>query len=146
MATGDIEHNELPDELLHEPKGASTAVAGTVYVADGAGSGSFQKLPTTSLNITIPEITAATHSAVDSTVDLDGSTLSQAADGSLTDIPSLVNIPQTLTNKINENAAELLRLYNNQKQINQQVSTSLMSLENKLNTVIDALKGIGVFK
>ena len=146
MATGYIEHNELPDELLHEPKGASTAVAGTVYVADGAGSGSFQKLPTTSLNITISEITSAAHTDVDSTVDLFGATLSQPADGSLTDIPSLVNIPQTLTNKINENAAELLRLYNNQKQINQQVSTSLMNLENKLNTVIDALKGIGVFK
>lgn len=146
MAIGDIEHKELPDNLLHEPKGASTAVAGTVYVADGAGSGSFQKLPTTSLNITIPEITSAEHTIVDNTVDLDGSTLSQTADGSLTDIPSLVNIPQTLTNKINENAAELLRLYNNQKQINQQVSTSLISLESKLNTVIDALKGIGVFK
>lgn len=146
MAIGDIEHKELPDNLLHEPKGASTAVAGTVYVADGAGSGSFQKLPTTSLNITIPEITSAEHTVVDSTVDLDGSTLSQTANGSLTDIPSLVNIPQTLTNKINENAAELLRLYNNQKQINQQVSTSLISLESKLNTVIDALKGIGVFK
>ena len=146
MATGYIEHNELPDELLHEPKGASTAVAGTVYVADGAGSGSFQKLPTTSLNITIPEVTSVAHTDVDSTVDLDGSTLSQAADGSLTDIPSLVNIPQTLTNKINENAAELLRLYNNQKQINQKVSTSLMNLENKLNAVIDALKGIGIFE
>lgn len=146
MAQGDIEHSELPDNLLHEPKGASTAAAGTVYIADGAGSGSFQKLPTTSLNITIPTVTAATHSAVDSTVDLDGSTLSQVADGSLTDIPSLVNIPQTLTNKINENAAELLRLYNNQKQINQQVSASLINLENKLNTVIDALKGIGVFE
>ena len=146
MAVGDIEHKELPDNLLHEPKGASTAVAGTVYVADGAGSGSFQKLPTTSLNITIPEITSAEPIVVDSTVDLDGSTLSQTANGSLTDIPSLVNIPQTLTNKINENAAELLRLYNNQKQINQQVSTSLISLESKLNTVIDALKGIGVFK
>lgn len=146
MAQGDIEHSELPDNLLHEPKGASTAAAGTVYVADGAGSGSFQKLPTTSLNITIPTVTAATHSAVDGTVDLDGSALSQVADGSLTDIPSLVNIPQTLTNKINENAAELLRLYNNQKQINQQVSASLINLENKLNTVIDALKGIGVFE
>lgn len=146
MAIGYIEHSELPDELLHEPKGASTAVAGTIYVADGAGSGSFKKLPTTSLDITIPTVTAAVHSSVDSTVDLDGSTLSQAADGSLTDIPSLVNIPQTLTNKINENAAELLRLYNNQKQINQQVSTSLINLEDKLNTVIDALKGIGVFK
>lgn len=143
--TGTIEHKDLPDSLLHEPKGASTAAVGTVYVADGASSGSFQKLPITSLNITVPEIATAVHTDVDATVSLDGSTLSQAADGSLTDIPSLVNIPQTLTNKINENAAELLRLYNNQKQINQQVSTSLTNLEDKLNTVIDALKGIGVF-
>ena len=144
--TGTIEHKDLPDSLLHEPKGASTAAVGTVYVADGASSGSFQKLPITSLNITIPEIATAVHTDVDNTVSLDGSTLSQTANGSLTDIPSLVNIPQTLTNKINENAAELLRLYNNQKQINQQVSTSLTNLEDKLNTVIDALKGIGVFK
>lgn len=143
--TGTIEHKDLPDSLLHEPKGASTAAVGTVYVADGASSGSFQKLPITSLNITIPEIATAVHTDVDATVSLDGSTLSQSADGSLTDIPSLVNIPQTLTNKINENAAELLRLYNNQKQINQQVSTSLTNLEDKLNTVIAALKGIGVF-
>ena len=144
--TGTIEHKDLPDSLLHEPKGASTAAVGTVYVADGASSGSFQKLPIASLNITIPEIATAVHTDVDATVSLDGSTLSQTANGSLTDIPSLVNIPQTLTNKINENAAELLRLYNNQKQINQQVSTSLTNLEDKLNTVIDALKGIGVFK
>ena len=144
--TGTIEHKDLPDSLLHEPKGASTAAVGTVYVADGASSGSFQKLPITSLNITIPEIATAVHTDVDATVSLDGSTLSHTANGSLTDIPSLVNIPQTLTNKINENAAELLRLYNNQKQINQQVSTSLTNLEDKLNTVIDALKGIGVFK
>ena len=143
--TGTIEHKDLPDSLLHEPKGASTAAVGTVYVADGASSGSFQKLPITSLNITIPEIATAVHTDVDATVSLDGSTLSQTANGSLTDIPSLVNIPQTLTNKINENAAELLRLYNNQKQINQQVSTSLTNLEDKLNIVIDALKGIGVF-
>ena len=143
--TGTIEHKDLPDSLLHEPKGASTAAVGTVYVADGARSGSFQKLPITSLNITIPEIATAVHTDVDATVSLDGSTLSQTANGSLTDIPSLVNIPQTLTNKINENAAELLRLYNNQKQINQQVSTSLTNLEDKLNTIIDALKGIGVF-
>ena len=146
MAQGDIEHSELPDNLLHEPKGASTAVAGTVYVADGAGSGSFKKLPTTSLNITVPSVPVISHTGISGTSSLNGSTLSQVADGSLTDIPSLVNIPQTLTNKINENASELFRLYNNQKQINQQVSTSLMNLENKLNAVINALKGIGVFK
>lgn len=49
----DVEHAQLPDELLHEPKGASTADAGTVYVADGAGSGSFGKLPTSSLDVTL---------------------------------------------------------------------------------------------
>lgn len=52
----DVEHSQLPDELLHEPKGASTAAAGTVYVADGAGSGSFSKLPTTSLDITLESV------------------------------------------------------------------------------------------
>lgn len=35
------EHNTLTGSSLHEPKGASSAVAGQVYVADGAGSGSF---------------------------------------------------------------------------------------------------------
>lgn len=52
----DVEHSQLPDELLHEPKGASTAAAGTVYVADGAGSGSFSKLPTTSLDIALVSV------------------------------------------------------------------------------------------
>ena len=84
--TGTIEHKDLPDSLLHEPKGASTAVAGTVYVADGAGSGSFQKLPTTSLDITAPSVPVISHTAIAETASLDGSTLSQAADGSLTDI------------------------------------------------------------
>ena len=144
MATGYIEHNELPDNLLHEPKGASTAVAGTVYVADGAGSGSFQKLPTTSLNISPVSIQDITPSTIDSTVSLSGDTLSQAADGTLTDVQAFVGIPQDITSKINENAAELLRLYNNQAQINRQVSSSIAILENKLNEVIVALKGVGI--
>jgi hypothetical protein len=39
MAT--IQHKDLPESVLHEPKGASTASAGDVYVSDGAGSGSW---------------------------------------------------------------------------------------------------------
>ena len=144
MAQGDIEHSELPDNLLHEPKGASTAAAGTVYIADGAGSGSFKKLPTTSLNISPVSIQDITPSTIDSTVSLSGDTLSQAADGTLTDIQAFVGIPQDITSKINENAAELLRLYNNQAQINKQVSDSIAILENKLNEVIVALKGVGI--
>lgn len=56
----DVEHSQLPDDLLHEPKGASTASAGTVYVADGAGSGSFEKLPTSSLNMTLEAVSLLT--------------------------------------------------------------------------------------
>lgn len=144
MAQGTIEHSELPDELLHEPKGASTAAAGTVYIADGAGSGSFTKLPTSSLDITAANIVDITPSSIDETVALDGAALSQAADGTLTDVQAFVGIPQEITSKINENAAELLRLYNNQATINQQVSNSIAILETKLNEVIVALKGVGI--
>lgn len=42
-------HALQTDPYLHEPKGASTAALGTVYVSDGAGSGSW-----TSLNATMP--------------------------------------------------------------------------------------------
>lgn len=144
MAQGTIEHSELPDELLHEPKGASTAAAGTVYIADGAGSGSFTKLPTSSLDITAANIVDITPSSIDETVALDGAALAQVADGTLTDVQAYVGIPQEITSKINENAAELLRLYNNQATINQQVSNSIAILESKLNEVIVALKGVGI--
>lgn len=39
MAT--VQHSALTDPNLHEPKGVSTAAAGKVYVANGAGSGSW---------------------------------------------------------------------------------------------------------
>lgn len=37
-----VQHKDITDPDIHEPKGASTATSGQVYVADGAGSGSFQ--------------------------------------------------------------------------------------------------------
>lgn len=40
----DVEHSALTGSDLHEPKGAASATANHVYVADGAGSGSFQFL------------------------------------------------------------------------------------------------------
>lgn len=36
-----VTHASLTDPELHEPKGISTALAGQIYVADGAGSGSW---------------------------------------------------------------------------------------------------------
>jgi hypothetical protein len=37
-----IQHSVLTDPQLHEPKGASTASSGKVYVANGSGSGAWQ--------------------------------------------------------------------------------------------------------
>lgn len=39
-----INHNTLTDPYLHEPKGASTAASGDIYIADGAGSGDWKQL------------------------------------------------------------------------------------------------------
>ena len=36
-----INHNTLSDPYLHEPKGITTALAGTIYVANGSGSGAW---------------------------------------------------------------------------------------------------------
>ena len=37
------EHNTLTGSDLHEPKGASTATSGSVYVSNGAGSGAWEE-------------------------------------------------------------------------------------------------------
>lgn len=47
-----MDHANIPEAGLHEPKGASTAAAGTVYVSDGAGSGSWEDPIPTDLNRT----------------------------------------------------------------------------------------------
>jgi hypothetical protein len=37
-----VQHSTITDPNIHEPKGVSSAAAGKVYVANGAGSGSWQ--------------------------------------------------------------------------------------------------------
>ena len=44
------EHNTLTGSQLHEPKGADSASSGQVYIADGAGSGSWTTLSTSSIS------------------------------------------------------------------------------------------------
>ena len=144
MAIGDIQHSELPDNLLHEPKGASTAAAGTLYIADGEGSGTFAKVPVTSLDIAVPSVADLVPTTITSTTTLDGSGLTVAADGTLTDVAASAAIPVTYTVTINKNASEVVRLFNNQSQINADIRTAVDNLETKLDAVIDALKGLGL--
>lgn len=50
MAT--IQHKDIPDANLHEPKGVSTAANKSVYKANGAGSGSWNKLTQSDFDFT----------------------------------------------------------------------------------------------
>lgn len=43
-------HKNLPDNQLHEPKGASTAANNTAYFSNGAGSGVWKKAPVAGLS------------------------------------------------------------------------------------------------
>lgn len=46
-----VEHSSITDPYLHEPKGISTAPAGHVYVADGDGSGAWQQIDASSIDL-----------------------------------------------------------------------------------------------
>lgn len=48
-----IEHKDLPESGLHEPKGVSTAASKRVYRSDGAGSGAWSKVDADTLAGTI---------------------------------------------------------------------------------------------
>lgn len=50
MAT--IQHAAIADPYIHEPKGIATASANTIYVADGAGSGTWIKAGTSVVDYT----------------------------------------------------------------------------------------------
>ena len=39
-----IQHKDIPDAQLHEPKGILSATAGKIYIATGAGSGTWRKV------------------------------------------------------------------------------------------------------
>lgn len=143
MMAGEIEHRDLPDNLCHEPKGASTAANGTVYVADGNASGSFKLLPLSSLDTTYEEVNTLPTDVITSPVSVTDGGLSQTATGVLTDVAAHTEIPQDITLKINMTSAELLRFYNNQKTINDEVSAAITSIESKLNELLTALKSEG---
>jgi len=46
-----IQHNALTDPKIHEPKGVATALANSVYVADGAGSGDWTEITENNINL-----------------------------------------------------------------------------------------------
>lgn len=145
MTVGTIEHKDLPDNLLHEPKGASTASANTVYVADGEGTGSFEKVPVAALDITVPTVADAANTSIDGTISVDVTGLLEVPLGRLQNILSHAEIPADVTLRLNQNTSQLAAIYTNQKTINNNVVTAISNLRSDINRVIAALKGEGLF-
>lgn len=52
------EHRNLTGADLHEPKGAETALSGTVYQSDGSGSGQWVKPSAQNTVVSDPDFTA----------------------------------------------------------------------------------------
>lgn len=104
-------HKDLTDPQLHEPKGASTATSGTVYVADGAGSGSFQAYPSASTSTRGIVFQAATDADItDSTGGTASSTLSSITAGAAyaqADMTAVKNAIASLAAEINDLRAKL---------------------------------------
>jgi hypothetical protein len=140
----DIEHSQIPSEHCHEPKGAPEAYKGYVYVADGAGSGSFMKLPLSSLDTSTVALNSVKETSIDDTVTLDAASLTQVGDGHLEEIIPVVGIDAEMFNTINKNFAELYRIYLNQVTINQSVQTAMENTQDKVNEIVNALKKWGI--
>lgn len=69
-----VPHSTLTGAELHEPKGADSAATGTVYVANGAGSGSWQAIGTSAFTGQIADFAAPV--APSGWLECDGSTIS----------------------------------------------------------------------
>jgi hypothetical protein len=69
-----VSHASLTGSELHEPKGADTAALGTVYVANGAGSGSWSSIGTSAFTGMIADFAAPV--APSGWLELDGSIIS----------------------------------------------------------------------
>ena len=139
-----IQHKDLPDQYLHEPKGAGTAGEGTVYVADGKGAGGFQLLPVSSLDFdasALPEIVLTT---IPTPASEDGTGLAETANGTMTDVSYVSSIPVSTVKEINKNFKELYTIYQKDVEIHTAVKNDVEALASKLNSLINTLKTIGL--
>ncbi len=84
-----VAHSTLTGSELHEPKGADAAGLGTVYVADGAGSGSWNSIGTSAFTGMIADF--ASPVAPTGWLELDGTVISTATYAGLFAVMSIAS-------------------------------------------------------
>lgn len=82
-----VAHSSLTGSQLHEPKGADTAALGTVYVANGAGSGSWNSIGTSAFTGMIADFAAPVAPA--GWLELDGTVISTSTYSALYAVMSM---------------------------------------------------------
>lgn len=139
-----VQHSELTGALCHEPKGADTAAANTVYIADGSGSGSFQQVPLSIIDFTKTTVADITPTVIDDAVVIDGTNLTQITDEEMADVPYSAGLTVPGTNALNKNLRELYKYTINANTRIAELNTAITNLNNKLNTLLAALRSAGV--
>lgn len=139
-----VQHSELTGALCHEPKGADTAAANTVYIANGSGSGSFQQVPLSIINFTKTTVADITPTAIDDAVVIDGTNLTQITDEEMADVPYSAGLTVPGTNALNKNLRELYKYTVNANTRITEINTAITNLNNKLNVLLAALRSAGV--
>lgn len=84
-----VSHASLTGSEIHEPKGIGSAALGTVYVANGAGSGSWNSISTSSFTGMIADFAAPV--APTGWLELDGSVISTATYSGLFAVMSITS-------------------------------------------------------
>lgn len=139
-----VQHSELTGALCHEPKGADTAAANTVYIANGSGSGSFQQVPLSIINFTKTTVADITPTAIDDAVVIDGTNLTQITNEEMADVPYSAGLTVPGTNALNKNLRELYKYTVNANTRIEELNTAITNLNNKLNALLAALRSAGV--
>ena len=78
-----VEHVDITDPELHEPKGVAAANAGEVYVANGAGSGSWD-YDVVYVTVSIPDVSTASSNWIVSPVTGDITNIYSVVDTAIT--------------------------------------------------------------
>lgn len=84
-----VAHSTLTGAELHEPKGVATAALGTVYVANGAGSGSWNSVATSAFTGMVADFAAPV--APTGWLELDGSIISTSTYSGLFAVMSITS-------------------------------------------------------
>lgn len=139
-----VQHSELTGPLCHEPKGADTAAANTIYIANGSGSGSFQQVPLSIIDFTKTTVTDITPTVIDDAVEIDGTNLTQITNEEMADVPYSAGLTVPGTNALNKNLRELYKYTVNANTRITELNTAITNLNSKVNALLAALRNAGV--